>query len=407
MRPTSRGFRFLPPRSSPPGADSTPSVGIADGRRRPSIEIRGRRGPQIHRPTWPRSAYDGVKAIAETSATSIELLAEKKTTEDAITRYHFCSYPSDYHDWSFTAADVLDEFLKKEIKSITGHADQDHEKAIRALLTDYGSDLSAFFEALRRLVARVQTDIRYYRILSALNLSAALYPMLVRLEMRGLLDAKVADAEGPTLLDLIEAADVRVYKTCRRSVEAATARAARDAAKNSAEDVVGWLRWFVGQYAGDDQFRLALGAEVYRANDADDYILLEWDQAVRAAAGHPRWTVAELQAARDEGMTIDHVLAQEPTFSWEGRGFADEEAYREDNHRIGNLTLLETSLNSAGGKKTPEQKASTTSLYPSSRYESTRSLGAEIQAKKKSFGHADIEARTKQMVEFALKRWSA
>lgn len=46
-------FRGPPPCA--PSVDKTPTATIDDGRRDPSIEIRGRRRPPLHRTTWPRS----------------------------------------------------------------------------------------------------------------------------------------------------------------------------------------------------------------------------------------------------------------------------------------------------------------------------------------------------------------
>ncbi len=87
------------------------------------------------------------------------------------------------------------------------------------------------------------------------------------------------------------------------------------------------------------------------------------------------------------------------------RGFKDQVDYEQGLHRLGNLTLLEASLNSAGQNEAPETKAKTPNLYPASQLRTVRTLGIQIQQKPGLWSKSDIAARTATLVDFILGRW--
>ncbi len=353
--------------------------------------------------------YDSMKELGGKAGLDVELISQKKFTEDSILRYHFFALPSAYHDWSFTAQNVLDDFLKAEIRHIvSSHAPEGVATALESFIDHYTSDLVSFFAALLRLLERAQTQPRYYKLFTGLGLSATLYPLLVRLETHDLLE-RVPTGLTQTMLDLVELTDLRVYKTGGKSPERDIYQCARDAGSSTLEHTAMRLRHFVTYWMGDDAFRARLGGAMYSQREATRYILLEHDAAVRASSDSPSLTVEDLRSMRTASITIEHALAQERTFSLDGRGFADEAEYEEQIHRLGNLALLEQSLNSAASKKTPEQKASSPHLYNASAYVSTRRFGAEIQGRPAgltAFGRADIDARTSMLVDFCAARWS-
>jgi hypothetical protein len=300
---------------------------------------------------------------------------------------------------------VLSDFLKVEVKRIVGRDEMNSVTELEKFVDGYSSDLLSFFQAMLRLLQRAEMLPRYYKLFTTLGLSATLYPLLVRLEMRGFLEAEVTTGKKQTLFDIIEAADVRVYKTRGTTPEKDVSQAAKDAANKTPEEVAERLRVFIGEFMNETYFRHKLSGVVYRENQGLPFILLEYESAVRVANRDLEPNIVELKILRNADPTIEHSLAQESTFALDGRGFDTEEQYATEIHRLGNLTLIEKSLNSAASKKTPEQKASGPELYRKSAYHSTRKLGAEILGKEAAFGKADVEARTTMLVEFCLKRW--
>ena len=75
-------------------------------------------------------------------------------------------------------------------------------------------------------------------------------------------------------------------------------------------------------------------------------------------------------------LTIEHILSQTPNFELEKFGFRDKEDYCSYEHRLGNLTLLEKTLNSAIQKKVPLMKIDTG--YDKSSIKMTKKLASDI-----------------------------
>jgi hypothetical protein len=223
--------------------------------------------------------------------------------------------------------------------------------------------------------------------------------------MRRFLDVPVTTGTNQTLLDILEAVDIRVYKTRGSDPQKDVSQAAKEAATKTPIDIARRLREFVGSFMNDNYFRANLSAVVYGKNEGLRFVLLEYDSACRISNGDPDLSLVDLKRLRGSGFSIEHSLAQEPTFTLDGRGFETEEQYASEIDRLGNLTLIESGLNSAARHKTPEQKASDPNLYPKSEYLSTRRLGVAISAKASPFGRADIDARTTTLIDFCVRRW--
>lgn len=344
--------------------------------------------------------YDSIKELAKAPGREINWISQPKFTEDSVMGYHFLAFESEWHDYTATPAYVLNSFLKDSLKQ-----DQaDSPAALTTFITDYVTDLRAFFEALNRLVARVGTDVGYFKLLSTLNLSAALYPLFVRLEMRGWLDMEVPNNPGWTFRDVIETIDVRVYKLRGSTAERDVARTAKWAMTAQPSEIVGPLRSFVAYHLGDGRFREELEGEMY-GNKAIRLIFTEYEDHLLAEAKAPARDVAVLTAMAAAALSVDHVLAQEAPFEPKSRGFKDQVDYERWLHRLGNLTLLEGSINSKALNKAPETKASTKNLYPESELRAVRGLGIEIKQKSGLWSKSDIEARTATLVDFVLERW--
>ena len=102
--------------------------------------------------------------------------------------------------------------------------------------------------------------------------------------------------------------------------------------------------------------------------------------------------------------TIEHILAQTPDFKPESLGFDDMEDFVSYEHRLGNLSLLEKSLNSIVQKKVPILKVSLG--YDKSCFEMTKKLASDITSKQ-TFAKKDVIERTDVLKEFCVKRWWA
>jgi len=102
--------------------------------------------------------------------------------------------------------------------------------------------------------------------------------------------------------------------------------------------------------------------------------------------------------------TIEHIFSREERFDFPNFGFVSLESYSDRVHMLGNLTLLEKSLNSQCHNKTPGQKISD-NLYGRSTFEDARRISAEIMNRGSAFVKNDVEERTRRLSEFCASRW--
>jgi hypothetical protein len=348
-------------------------------------------------------AFDSIKEIGKDLG--IEFVSREQFAEDAIVRYHFLAYSNTHWDYKVTEEGVLADFLKPAAKRLVNSNDV---QGLRRHIDDYSGDLANFFEALAVLFHRAQMEPRYYKLLVSLPLSASLYPLTVRLALRGLLDLPLPGTTGKTFLDAIETVDLRVYKTRATEPKKDVFELARDASSVSAEVISTRLRDFATNFMWDEEFRRLLSGNVYEFNEGAGFVLLEYDEMLRRGEGKTPLGMPDLREMWTKEPTIDHVLAQRPSFDIKARGFRDDEHYSEQLHRLGNLALVEKTINSSGNNKTPEEKAREDNLYKSSAYLSTRRFGARISAIVEQGGQYDateVDSRDKEMVEFCMTRW--
>ena len=354
----------------------------------------------------------------------VDLMTPDRFTEDSVVRYHFLSYPETGNFWAYDMAEegVLDQFLKPWTKDYAAkHALPAESEGLSHFVDSYSKDLTFFFETLRSLLILGEGNPRYYKLLASLQLSTHLYPLTVKLAERGLLDQPLPTDPTRTFLDAVETVDLRVYKTRGTNPRKEMATLAQEAGSLSPQEISDQLRDFTVGFMDDAKFASSLRGPVYNENEGLGRILLEWEEFNRDKSKDPdlsleNWLLSrvtrsglsmkDLQGFRADIPTVDHILAQTPTFK--GRGFADDQQFHERMHCLGNLTLVEKSINSAAQNKTPEQKASEPKLYSSSAYSSTRRLGALIHqwsTSGKLFDSQALEERTGLLTNFVSLRW--
>jgi hypothetical protein len=95
---------------------------------------------------------------------------------------------------------------------------------------------------------------------------------------------------------------------------------------------------------------------------------------VRSQLNEPAPTIDDLSTMLKNEQTVEHVLPQEPNFGFPSYGFADRTEYDLAIHHLGNLTLLEKSLNSRANNVSVESKIRDRTLYHASDYRITRQI---------------------------------
>jgi uncharacterized protein with ParB-like and HNH nuclease domain len=341
-------------------------------------------------------AFSSIKEIAEDEDYQIQLIKQMTFTEDSIIRYHFLGFNSEKHDFTATTAFVLDKFLKPTLKEYRNNGNELHE-----FINKYIEDLQLFFAKLLNILQRMKTDKKYYKLFSTLNLSALLYPLVIRLEARGLLDQPVPDNPAMKFIDLIEITDVRVYKTRGTDPAKDISILARDATQATPEEISTRLLGIVSYFMNDREFRSRLEQDIY-GNQALSHIFIEYDEKLLKGRGY---NINKLISHNKSKPTVEHIFSEEPTFSFPSRGFNSDEDYRAKIHKLGNLTLLSKSLNSRCSNKTVEDKVNDPNLYMRSTFKITQKFLADIQNQGGTFNSADIDKRTKTLANFCLRRW--
>ena len=344
-------------------------------------------------------AYDAIKEISETVDYRIDLINSEKFNEDSILRWHFVAMDSD--DWAYDASAqyVLDSFLRKTLK-----ANRDEPAALEQFIRNYATDLKDFFNTLRATIERIKTEPEYYKMFALLGPSTYLYPLIVRLAQRGLLDQQTGLEPASTFRSLLEVADVRVYKTRGTDPQADFAALARNLVAIPAQTIAFTLRDVIRRFMADAEFDARLRQDVYK-NQALVRVFIGLDEHLLRARGHKPYTLEALIERKKATPTIEHVFAQEPRFDFPGHQFQSEQEYAGRIHKFGNLIVLEKALNSSCNNRTVQDKLNSSNLYAESTFECVQQFRQDCNANG-PFTIAELDQRTDVLVAFCLSEWA-
>jgi len=346
--------------------------------------------------------YSIIKGQAAEDGYKVRLIDREAFREDDVFRYHYFAFraadpaieiPLDFNATSDT---VLDDFLKPTLKKL--HNDQTR---LAAFIENYAEDLAGFFGAFRFLLEATRKDKALYLLFVTGDLAATLYPLTIRLAMRDALRHQPSSAGGRSLLQLLEITDLRVFKIRGTNPRADIASLTRDAGEKPLEEIAEDLRRFVAKFMNDGLFESWLSQEDLYRNLGLSRILLAKEEVERRKG----FALAELVEQARQGQTIEHILPQEPSFGVKAYGFASKDAYEDDIHRLGNLTLLESPLNTLCGNKSVDVKMTQENLYRTSRYQITKSLAARYAPRTPAFKRSDIEERGAELANFCVAKW--
>lgn len=343
--------------------------------------------------------YDQIKLIGQLN--NIDLISGRygEFTEDNIMRYHFVTFSTE--DYDPTASYIL-QYLKNELKSLRKL--QDSNVKLETFISKYVESLLGFFVSLNEVIQKTETDKKYFKIFSILGLSPTLYPLITVLNSQKRLESKLSmDNSGhSSFLDLIEVIDVRVYKIRGTDPKADMAKFVykynnnKHLTNNQIEEE---LRWFNSRWMNENEFKNNLLGAVYKRSRAVlPFVLLDYSEYL----SNYEHNLDDLKDfIKTKSLTIEHILSQTPKFSLDTHGFQSEEEYLEFEHTLGNLTLLEKSINSAVRNKNISEKVG---FYDKSKFKMTKLLATEITYSSQ-FNKEDIETRTKIIANYMEKKW--
>ena len=270
-----------------------------------------------------------------------------------------------------------------------------------SFINRYIGSLKSFFSNLNDIISKVEIDTRYYKLFVILNLSATLYPLIVKLQEKGLLEKDLVGPKfvGKKFFDLVELIDVRVYKIRGTDPKADIVKFVSTIDRKTEAEIQSGLLWFNTKWMSKEQFNSNLSVNIY-PNASLPFIFVDYCESIRKK----EYSLEELQKIVATIPTIEHVLSQTPDFKPESLGFKDMEEFVSYEHRLGNLSLLEKSINSTVQKKVPLLKVELG--YDKSRFEMTKKLASDITATQK-FEKQDVTDRTVVLKDFCVKRWWA
>lgn len=342
--------------------------------------------------------YDQIKHTGLLN--NIDLISGRygEFNEDNIMRYHFVTFSTE--DYDPTANYVL-EYLKRELKKY--RKNEESKTQIQDFIENYVESLLEFFTSLNEIIQKTSVDKNYYKIFTILGLSATLYPLITVLNSQGRLskNLQAENVETFSFIDLIEIIDVRVYKVRGTDPKADMARFVYDVNNRKKSDwaVEEWLHWFNSRWMNENEFRNNLLGSIYKRSRAVlPHILLDYSE-------HLSNSELDLETLKDyvkiKALSIEHILSQKPKFTLKTHGFKSNDEYLDYEHTLGNLTLLEKSLNSSVNNKNVYDKVA---FYDRSKFKMTKAMATEI-THSGQFKKSDIEERSERIAEYLEKKW--
>lgn len=337
--------------------------------------------------------YDDIKHLGE--SLGINLIKNKEFNEDNLMRYHFVTFSNESYD---PTANYVLSFLKKKLIGLRNNSCDLSYDLIYEFIYNYISTLKDFFVNTRNVIERARNEEKFYKIFVILNLSATLYPLIIKLQSLKLLDRNLTGL-GRTqynFLDLIELIEVRVYKTRATDPKADIARLVYKIGEIGIDEIEEGLIWFNNRWMSTAEFQANLSQGIY-GNRALNHIFITYCEELKGNI----YNIEELKKLVSSTPNIEHILSQTPNFDPLSLGFQSKEDFIDYEHHLGNLTILEKGLNSSVLNKNAIDKIDG---YGRSTFIMTKKLGSSIDSDRE-FNKLSLQNRTKDLAGFCLKRW--
>lgn len=352
-------------------------------------------------------SFSRVKRLAGEMGYKVRQIDRDAFREDDVLRYHYLAFDASGlgvasgGDYSATSDTVLETFLKPALTSL--RADK---VRMEAFIRAYTDDLTAFFGALEQLVEQTRTDIDAYLLWVVQDLAATLYPLIIRLHLKGWL-ASSSPRDARSLVELLALVDLRVFKLRGTNPQADIFRITRELATSTVESVARDLLAFCERFMPDQLMRSRLIDEDMYRNPAVQRVLLQVEHDERMAVGEVPLDLAALVGLVGGGLTVEHILPQDPdnSFNVNVYGFPDANDYELMKHRLGNLLLLEGAINSACNNRTVETKVTLPNLYRASGLCSVRGVAASCTQSNSRFDRNMLASRSVHIASRVAGKW--
>lgn len=316
-------------------------------------------------------AFDAIDLVRD------ELDVLKQFTESTLYTQHYYSarklFPK---EWNYKiGADEIFRSLKRICKSLENKPDE-----LKTFISDYTKDFQSFSIAYRDLLEEVKTNPAYAKPFRYLGFTATMYPCIVRIYQKGMLDE---------LMELLEKIEVRVYKlkgtNPRWNMYDLSSKLVES--DMNVEQVKQEMMNFLDSFMNDYLFKTYLQENIYR-NASVKYILYEFNRE-------------ELPIEKYSSLQKEHIFCQSPTFDVVEYGFENRDTYDYEKDRLGNIILLEKDLNKENDNDPPKAK---TKNYLDSSLTKTRDMGGHIEMN--DIDKSYLDTRRDQIIDFCLERFA-
>jgi hypothetical protein len=332
--------------------------------------------------------YEEIKRLGEELC--ISLINSKNFNKSNIIQHHLSLYyPDKYNSKTEYILAAFDEKLSEYSKN----SDLD---SMRKLMKEYCDSLAIFTKHLRLVIRRADKEPKFYKLFAILGLSSKLYPLLVSLDIKGLLDTPLSAGSGQTYLDILEKMDIKIFKMFGENVardqlakiiyEAATGRPGLES------KLVNYIANYDSAHIKSNLLKYAYN------NTALVHILISYCEHLSGET----YGIDYLKKLNRNGIAKEHILSQSPAFDPATFDFADDKEYKNIYlNSIGNITLLEAKLQSKTSNKTVSEKIK---VYCESSFSMTKDLAGEL-SENNSFKKAEIQKRAENLIDFCVRCW--
>ena len=352
-------------------------------------------------------SFSQLKNLAKEPGYLIHNINNDLFDEDSILRYHYLSYqkfPSDNNlggSYKARVDDVLSLFLKPALKDL-----RNTPKDLKDFIKDYTDDLLKFFQGLEALIKDTRKDRNAYIFWVIQNPSATLYPLLIRLHLMDFLkEIGSIKNNNRTLYELIELTDMRAFKF-GGNPQADIFNLTRNLSISDVNTVAKALLDFCASKMSNDDMKSKLISEKMYANSGIKRMLLAIEDQYVKLAKRPQLKISDLVKLNIANLTVEHIFPQDPenNFSVRNHGFRSHDEYLKYQDILGNLILLENTVNIACGNASPTEKMNHPRMYLRSAMQAVIALRAQYP-QGIIFKKQDMIGRSSDMAKIIIEYW--
>lgn len=330
----------------------------------------------------------------------------RKIDEEQIQRYHYIIYNDNDKGNKKKATNYFERLKEQYIECY-----QNNDKSLINKIQNYARDLKKAFSAINEILS-YKKDNQIYNLLRKIQILeriANFYPLLISMWINNI----NSDPENiVTLLKIIEIFSFRVYAIGKRRSDTGESKLYRYAykyynGKMSEKDIYKKMRNTIEDYENDTSFeRNIYNPQFYNQISRRDiiYFFYEYEMNLRKKFSEP--LEIELKSLfKTSKFHIDHIFPKDPKKFIDIKEKKDssfdidsfKRKHKDEVNKLGNLVV-------ASGRKNEGWK---NKLFREKRKDySESSLRIQKKLSKNSkWELSDIDTRTKELNDFAQKRW--